>query len=53
MSIGNLPGMLSQRILVGIIVVGRLGVCGGPGRPRATWARRPRGSRGSPRGPRA
>ena len=27
MSIGNFPEMLSQRILVGIILVGRLGVC--------------------------
>ena len=28
MSIGNFPAILSQRILVGIILVGRLGVCG-------------------------
>ena len=35
MSIGNLPENLSQRILAGIILVGRLGV-----QPRATWTAR-------------
>ena len=27
MSVGNFPEVLSQRILVGIVLVGRLGVC--------------------------
>ena len=49
MSIGSIPDLLSQRILVGRILVGRLGVIPGREGRKASSVRRPEtGARQSP-----